>query len=156
MTDIKERERQNELEARSALGPDGVDGFGQHHYKLGHLVITNYLGEIDWEYCIEEPNGELSQIAGEAWVKDCDVLLMSAWKVGIRSGWKSLDEYRKWHDNLPLWDRTTYFLKMVDSFPRLPGSISHTGLTDCRTLKPAPDEIAERIMPKLGFTRSKV
>ncbi len=155
MADIEEREREKEPQRLSVIGPDGVDGFGQHYYKLGHLVIINYLGEIDWEYCKEEPSGELSQIAGDACIEDCDVLLMSAWKVGIRSGWKSLDEYREWRDSLPLWDKTTYFLKMVDTFPRLP-SISHTGLTNCQTLEPAPVEVAECIMPKLGFTRSKV
>ena len=155
MADIEEREREKEPQRLSVIGPDGVDGFGQHYYKLGHLVIINYLGEIDWEYCKEEPSGELSQIAGDACIEYCDVLLMSAWKVGIRSGWKSLDEYREWRDSLPLWDKTTYFLKMVDTFPRLP-SISHTGLTNCQTLEPAPVEVAECIMPKLGFTRSKV
>jgi len=66
MTNIEERERQNELEARCAIGPDGVDGFGQHFYKLGGYVIIYYRGEIDWEDCIEEPGVELSQVGGEA------------------------------------------------------------------------------------------
>ena len=148
MTNTEEMERQRELKARCALGPDGVDEFGQCHYKLGQFVIIYYHGEIDWEYCLEEDDGLLSVFAGRAWIEDCDVLLMSAWKICDKAEWKTLDEYSKWRDSLPVWDKTPYFVKMVD--------MGGTRLMDCRTLQPSSKEEQERIMPKLGFSRTKV
>lgn len=144
---MEEREREKELQGLSVIGPDGVDGFGQHYYKLGQFVIIYYHGEVDWEYCMKENDGLLSLTAGEAWIENCDVLLMSAWKVREKAEWKSLDEFNKWRDSLPMWDKTIYFVKMVD--------MGGTCLMDCKTLQPAPVEVVERIMPKLGFTRSK-
>ena len=73
---------------------------------------------------------------------------MSTWKVCDKAEWKTLDEYAKWRDSLPVWDKTPYFVKMVD--------MGGTKLMNCQTLQPAPDEVAERIMPKLGFSRTKV
>lgn len=140
MTSIEEREREKELQGLSVIGPDGVDGFGQHHYKLGHFVIIYYHGEIDWEYCLEEPGVELSQVGGEAWVKNCDLLVMSPWKARVKSEWESLDEYNKWRDSLPIWDKTPYFIKMAD--------IGNSGFRDCRTGELVPDEVAESIMLK--------
>ena len=148
MADIEEREREKEPQRLSVIGPDGVDGFGQHHYKLGQFVIIYYHSEIDWEYCLEEDDGLLSVFAGRAWIEDCAVLLMSTWKICDKAEWKTLDEYSKWRDSLPVWDKTPYFVKMVD--------MGGTRLMDCKTLQPASKEEEERIMPKLGFTRSKV
>jgi len=143
MTDIEERDREKELQGLSVIGPDGVDGFGQCHYKLGQFVIIYYHGEIDWEYCLEEDDGPLSVFAGWALVRG-DVLLMSPWKICDKAEWQTLDEFRKWRDSLPMWDKTTYFVKMVD--------MGGTKLMDCKTLLPASEEEQERIMPKLGFT----
>ena len=147
MIDTEEMERQRELKARCALGPDGVDEFGQCHYKLGQFVIIYYHGEIDWEYCLEEGNGLLSVIAGRAWIEDCDVLRMSAWKIRDKAVWKTLGEYSKWRDSLPVWDKTDYFFKMDDR--------GETTLMDCKTLQPSSKEEQERIMLKLGFSRIK-
>lgn len=148
MADIEERKAEKELQELSVIGPDGVDGFGHHHYKLGQFVIIYYHGEIGWEYCLEEGGGLLSVLAGTASIEDCAVLQMSAWKIRDFAEEKTLDEYNKRRDSFPAWDKTDYFVKRDDR-----GSAR---LIDCKTLEPAPDEVAERIMPKLGFSRTKV
>ncbi len=148
MADIEERKAEKELQELSVIGPDGVDGFGHHHYKLGEFIVIYYHGEIDWEYCLEEPNGRLSVIVGSAWIEDCNVLRMSAWKIRDFAEERTLDEYNKRRDSFPAWGKTDYFVKMDDR--------GGTCLIDCKTLEPAPDEVAERIMPKLGFSRTKV
>jgi len=73
---------------------------------------------------------------------------MSPWKARVKSEWETLDEFRKWRDSLPVWDKTRYFVKMVD--------IGGPRLLDCQTLESASKEEQECIMPKLGFYRSKV
>ena len=141
MTNVKETERQTKLEGLSAIGPDGVDGFGQYHYKLGEFVIIYYHGEIDWVDCREEDDGEISQLAGEAFIEDCGVLLISPGQVCDRAEWKTLDDFRKWRDSFPVWDETRYFARTDDT-----GGIT---LLDCKTLEPASKEERERIIPEL-------
>jgi len=101
-----------------------------------------------WWDC--EGREDMEVFWGHTWIEH-DTIIMGPWKVGDypRDGEpqteEELDSYMK---PLPRWDKTRYYVKMVD--------IGMSGLMDCQTGEPAPDEVAERIMPKLGFTRSKV
>lgn len=118
------------------------------NWRLGDYVIHEFKdGELRWGTWMDEDPPGLSFFTGWARV-DQDTLVMSSWKVRTAAKEKNWEEVKETFESLPQWDRTTYWVKLAD--------IGMSGLMDCQTLEPAPDEIAECIMPKLGFTRSKV
>ena len=85
---------------------------------------------------------------GHTWLEH-DTLVMGPWKVGDkpRNGEpQTPEELISYLNSLPRWDKTKYYVKMAD--------IGMSGLMDCQTGLPAPAEIADEIMPKLGFTKA--
>ena len=114
------------------------------NWRLGEYVITEFEdGELWWATWLEYLDHSLSRMSGKAF-EDHDTLLMTPWKVEIPEE-RNWEEVEKRLESLPKWDRTTYWVKLAD--------IGMSGLMDCKTLETAPDEVAERIMPKLGFTK---
>jgi len=83
---------------------------------------------------------------GRTWIEE-DTLIMSPWKVGddAPEQLQSHEAVSKHLASLPAWDKTKYYVKICD--------IGMSGLMDCRTNEPTPDEIADVIMPKLGFKK---
>ena len=119
-----------------------------HGYVLEGDGSSGWLNFVWWGDC--EGRDGMEVFWGRTWIEH-DTIIMGPWKVGDnpRDGEpqtpKELDSYMK---SLPRWDKTRYYVKLAD--------IGMSGLMDCQTGEPAPDEVAERIMPKLGFYRSKV
>ncbi|MCX6000756.1 MAG: hypothetical protein NTU41_14560 [Chloroflexi bacterium] len=58
------------------------------------------------------------------------------------------DEVREHLESLPPWDKTRYFIG--------PGCPRVSGLRNCRTGEKAPAEVADIIMPLLGFCSQAV
>lgn len=117
------------------------------YWRLGGYVIEEGEGgELRWGTYVDEGECGWSVFSGYAMVK-LDTLIISSWKVAssLEQSW---EETERWYESLPEWDKTNYFVKMVDM-----GGIS---LMDCKTLQRASEEEQERIMLKLGFYRSKV
>ena len=125
-------------------------------WKLGGYEVE-WDGEgLGWVMYMLWPDGpdeespmSMSVFWGRAWIEH-DTLLMTSWKVhdDAPEDLQTDEEVDKYMASLPVWDKTKYFIKLAD--------IGMSGLIDCQTMKPVPEEIADKIMPKLGFTRSKV
>lgn len=81
----------------------------------------------------------LSKISGRTWIKH-DVLILSTYKVldwqkGTLKNWK---EHLK---SLPIWDKTKFFIKMVD--------VGGSPLVYCDTGKIVKGKLAKEIISKL-------
>lgn len=121
----------------------------KQQYQLGGYVIQEEEDQsLYWGSWLEDypEAGKQSRYQGKAWLfNDCDTLLLSCWKVmGLEE--ESKEAIQRYLESLPIWNKTKYFIKMAD--------FGHSPLLDCQTLEPVPDDVADAIMPKLGFKKA--
>lgn len=116
-------------------------------YKLGGYVVEEDNGGVCWSTFVEWDGGNESgkpmveQFSGPA-LTTRDTLILYPWKV--RDDPKmTTDEWDKWFESLPAWDKTKYWVKVAD--------IGMSGLVNCETGEDVPDDIATPIMLSLGF-----
>lgn len=93
-----------------------------------------------------EENG-LACLSGKCMIKN-GVLMLSRWKsIGPAEEGETLDGYYKQLTELPKWNRTKYFVKDDDLFT--------AQIYYCESGDVVPDDEANEIMTKLGYSREK-
>ena len=118
---------------------------------VGCYEIQEGDGDYSWGMYVEEgKRGKdpkpMSVFMGRAWIQE-DTLIMTSWKVADYAPDElqtpeAVPEHLK---SLPKWDKTKYFVKLAD--------FGMSGLMVCKTGGEAPAEVADVIMPLLGFEK---
>lgn len=125
----------------------------EHRYTLDGRVLEDdgkagWIEFICWAGKEEKNAGRIEVFWGRTWIEH-DTLIMGPWKVGDnpKDGQpQTSEEVEAFLASLPKWNQTKYFVHVTD--------IGMSGLMDCQTEEPAPTEIADVIMPKLGFKKA--
>lgn len=122
-------------------------------WKLGGYEVERDGEGLGWVMYMLWPDGpdeespmSMSVFWGRAWIEH-DTLLMTSWKVHdyAPEDLQTDEEVDKYMASLPVWDKTTYCVKLAD--------IGMSGLIDCKTLREVPEKEATPIMLALGFTK---
>jgi len=122
-------------------------------YKLGDYVVECDCGDLGWLMYFwwpDEPDEEspmgMTVFWGRALIEH-DTLIMTSWKIhdNAPKDLQTEEAVDNYIASLPVWDKTKYFIKLAD--------FGMSGLIDCQTMQPASVEIADEIMPKLGFLK---
>jgi len=110
-------------------------------------VIGEDKGRLWWITYFEgyPEEGCLSSLSGKCWI-DNGVLIISRWKsISPAEEGETLDGYYKQIADLPKWNKTKYFVKNDDLFT--------AQIYYCDSGDVVPDDEADEIMTKLGYSR---
>lgn len=115
-------------------------------WRLGPYVIEDSNKGLAWGTWHED-NKILYRIVGRGWIQK-GVLILSHWKVRETEKY-SAEEIEKDIKKFPKWNKTKYFIEMMDIGP--------THLRSCKTLKIiTPERVVNKIIHKLGCKNTKI
>lgn len=117
--------------------------------RLLSYVIFEYKDNYGWAYWMDidnGPSGKFSLILGDAYIIG-EALVMTSWKTRTDSNESSWEEVEKVLSKYQKWDKTKYFVKLVD--------FSSSMVRICENGEFASEEETKRIRKELEFERNR-